>query len=96
MTKRKLKRDTRATSTTMAREHPLTVRVKKKNPTGKTIRDRHIRRLPETDLDEFQKFFIKWTSEIRNKLNIKMIRFALMEKRYVDVLNQEQVNRYIW
>ncbi|MBL7543375.1 MAG: transglycosylase SLT domain-containing protein [Bdellovibrionaceae bacterium] len=54
MTKRKLKRDTRATSTTMVREHPLAVRVSKKNPTGKTIRDRHIRRLPGTDLDKNQ------------------------------------------
>ncbi len=54
MVKRKVKRDTKAASTTTVREHPLTVPVSEKNPTGKTIRDRHIRRLPGTDLDRGQ------------------------------------------
>ena len=40
--------------TTDVREHPLTVPVSKKNPTGKTVRDRHIRRLPGTDLNRDQ------------------------------------------
>jgi hypothetical protein len=36
---------------TTVREHPLTVPVSEKNPTGITIRDRHLRRLKGTYLD---------------------------------------------
>lgn len=36
---------------TTVREHPLHVPVSKKNPTGMTIRDRHLRRLKGTYLD---------------------------------------------
>ncbi len=36
---------------TTVREHPLHVPVSEKNPTGLTIRDRHLRRLPGTYLD---------------------------------------------
>lgn len=36
---------------TVVREHPLRVPVSKKNPTGITIRDRHLRRLKGTYLD---------------------------------------------
>lgn len=36
---------------TTVREHPLHVPVSEKNPTGMTIRDRHLRRLPGTYLD---------------------------------------------
>jgi hypothetical protein len=36
---------------TTVREHPLHVPVSEKNPTGITIRDRHLRRLPGTYLD---------------------------------------------
>jgi hypothetical protein len=36
---------------TRVREHPLKVRVSEKNPTGVTIRDRHLRRLKGTYLD---------------------------------------------
>lgn len=39
---------------TIVRDHTLTVPVSKKNPTGKTIRDRHVRRLPGTDLNKDQ------------------------------------------
>ena len=41
-------------TTTTVRDHILTVPVSRKNPTGKTIRDHHIRRLPGTDLDKDQ------------------------------------------
>lgn len=36
---------------TTVREHPLHVSVSEKNPTGITIRDRHLRRLKGTYLD---------------------------------------------
>ncbi len=36
---------------TTVREHPLHVPVSEKNPTGITIRDRHLRRLKVTYLD---------------------------------------------
>ena len=37
---------------TVVREHPLRVPVSKKNPSGVTIRDRNLRRLKGTYLDE--------------------------------------------
>lgn len=44
---------------TTVREHPLHVPVSKKNPTGITIRDRHLRRLKGTylDTDEIDSIF---------------------------------------
>jgi hypothetical protein len=54
MPKKKSKNSKASGSTTTVRDHPLTVPVSKKNPTGKTIRDRHIRRLLGTDLNRNQ------------------------------------------
>lgn len=54
MPKKKLNNREVSGKTTDVREHPLTVPVSKKNPTGKTIRDRHVRRLPGTDLNRNQ------------------------------------------
>jgi hypothetical protein len=50
------------TKTTTVRSHPLKVRVTKKNPTGVTIRDQHLRRLPGTDLnaEEIRSVFEKY------------------------------------
>ncbi len=44
---------------TTVREHPMHVPVSEKNPTGITIRDRHLRRLKGTYLDaaEFESLF---------------------------------------
>jgi hypothetical protein len=44
---------------TIVREHPMHVPISKKNPTGVTLRDRHIRRLKGTylDKDEIAKIF---------------------------------------
>lgn len=44
---------------TVVREHPLRVPISKKNPTGITIRDRHVRRLKGTylDLSEIEAIF---------------------------------------
>lgn len=49
-------------TTTNVREHSLTVPVSKKNPTGKTIRDRHIRRIQGTSLsaNEILELFEKY------------------------------------
>lgn len=54
MAKRSAKPDKTSVTTTTVRDHILTVPVSKKNPIGKTIRDRHVRRLPGTDLDRVQ------------------------------------------
>jgi hypothetical protein len=54
MPKKKSNTSKASDKTTDVREHPLTVPVSKKNPTGKTVRDRHIRRLPGTDLNRDQ------------------------------------------
>lgn len=51
MAKIKANSDKKTSKTTTVRDHILTVPVSNKNPTGKTIRDRHIRRLPGTDLN---------------------------------------------
>ena len=51
MAKIKVSGDKKTAKTTTVRDHVLTVPVSNKNPTGKTIRDRHIRRLPGTDLN---------------------------------------------
>jgi hypothetical protein len=40
--------------TTVVREHPLHVPVSEKNPSGTTIRDRHVRRLKGTYLDSIE------------------------------------------
>jgi hypothetical protein len=47
---------------TVVREHPLHVPISKKNPTGITIRDRHLRRLKGTylDVEEIASIFINY------------------------------------
>lgn len=54
MAKRKEKVNKSGKVATTVRDHVLTVPVSEKNPTGKTIRDRHVRRLPGTDLNRDQ------------------------------------------
>ncbi|MBL7556453.1 MAG: lytic transglycosylase domain-containing protein [Bdellovibrionaceae bacterium] len=58
----KITGDKKTVKTTTVRDHILTVPKSKKNPTGKTVRDRHIRRLPGTDLnnDEIIDLFKKY------------------------------------
>lgn len=63
---------------TVVREHPLRVPISKKNPTGITIRDRHLRRLKGTYLDpsEIEAIFKNYDRKVliyptANNLNFK-------------------------
>ncbi|OYZ13510.1 MAG: hypothetical protein B7Y39_17510 [Bdellovibrio sp. 28-41-41] len=75
MAKMKVSGDKKTVKTTAVRDHILTVPITKKNPTGKTVRDRHIRRLPGTDLnnDEIVDLFKKYDRKVLAYPNSKKL-----------------------
>jgi len=75
--------------TTDVREHPLTVPVSKKNPTGKTIRDRHVRRLPGTDLDGDQ------IIDLFKKYNRKGLKYPTTKKLLEEYKNSDDYDEII-